>query len=80
MRQPASPRTDDNVGLTRHAGVHGRMTQPKAEVGVPSVRGQAADHVTRIDVLETYRNSLSPKCFPDLVSKERANIAMATIP
>src|ERR1700737_539910 len=53
--QPPSPGADDRVGLACHASVNGRMTQSEAEVGVPSVGRQAADHVTRIDVLQRYR-------------------------
>ena len=65
MGQTPSPGTDDSVGLARHAGVNGRMTQPKTEVGIASVGGQAADHVARIDVLQAHRNPFSPKRFPE---------------
>src|ERR1700730_5991455 len=79
MSQPASPGTDDHVGLTRHAGMHGRVPQSKAEVGVASIGRQTADHVAWVDVLEAYRNALSPKSFRDLVPQGCADFPMAAI-
>jgi hypothetical protein len=79
MSQPASPGADDDIGLARHAGVNGPMTQSQAEVRISRVGGQAADHVAWVDILQAYRNSLSRKRFPDPVSQERSNIAMEAI-
>src|SRR6478752_9802136 len=64
MSQPASPGTDDSVGLAGHAGVNSCMTQSKAEVGVASIGGQAADHVAGVDESKAHRNTLSPKRLP----------------
>src|SRR6516164_10080995 len=67
VSESTMPEADHHVGLTGHSGIHCGIPKQLAEGRVAGVRGQAADDVARVDVLQADLEAVGPAPSRDLL-------------
>lgn len=74
------PSSDDQSGLARHTGVHGRLTKAHA-VGPVLRRGRnAANHITGVDIFESQLCPALAKIVLDSSLEENADVSKTLVP
>ena len=74
MRKNIVPLPHDHICFSRHARVHGILTEERAEYRVIRICGGAANHITWIDIFEIHRHFDTFEVFIDRVAKIHADI------
>jgi len=68
------PEADEHIGSARHPRVNGVMSQEETERRIVRIRGHAADHVARVNILQVDLDPSFLEVRSDTVSQENADV------